>query len=114
VQILEKAGSARNGAKFRRLYYSGDISGHTSHSEADLALCSMLAFYCGPDPARIDELFRGSGLFRSKWNRADYRDSTIRLALEGRKEYYSPRQKVIRRQRRHHRHTSLSFSMEVC
>jgi primase-polymerase (primpol)-like protein len=112
LQILEKAGSARNGAKFHRLY-SGDISGHNSHSEADLALCSMLAFYCGPDPARIDELFRGSGLFRSKWNRPDYRDATIRLALEGRREYYRPRGKGIRRQRRY-RPTSISFSMEVC
>lgn len=110
VQILEKAGAARNGAKFHRLY-SGDISGHNSHSEADLALCSMLAFYCGPDPARIDELFRGSGLFRAKWCGPDYRDSTTRLALEGRTEFYRPRE-AVRRQRRH-RHSSIPFCMEV-
>jgi primase-polymerase (primpol)-like protein len=94
LAIIEKAGSARNGAKFNRLY-SGDSDGHNSHSEADLALCSMLAFYCGPDPARIDELFRGSGLFRAKWNRADYRDSTIQRALMGRTEYYRPRHRPV-------------------
>ena len=98
LAIIEKAGRAKNGAKFRRLY-SGDTSGHGSHSEADAALCSMLAFYCGPDPARIDELFRGRGLFRAKWNRLDYRDRTIALALEGRTEFYPPR-RAVRCQRR--------------
>src|SRR5262249_31648739 len=72
LEILELAGRAKNGAKFRALYHGGDISGYRSHSEADLALCGQLAFYCGRDPARIDELFRGSALFRGKWNRADY------------------------------------------
>jgi primase-polymerase (primpol)-like protein len=110
LDIIEKASTARNGAKFRRLY-SGDISGHNSHSEADAALCSMLAFYCGPDPARIDELFRGSGLFRAKWNRPDYRDRTIALALSGRTEYYRPR-RVFRRQRCHG-HSSIAFTLEV-
>lgn len=111
LDIIEKAGAARNGAKFRALW-SGDLSAHNSHSEADAALCSLLAFYCGPDPARIDELFRGSGLMRAKWNRADYRDRTIALALEGRTEFYRPR-RAIRRQRRH-THSSISFTMEVC
>jgi primase-polymerase (primpol)-like protein len=110
LQIIEKAGLARNGAKFKQLY-SGDIGGHRSHSEADLALCSMLAFYCGPDQSRIDELFRGSGLFRGKWSRADYRDRTIALALEGRTEFYRPRLKA--RQLRGRQHTSISFSMEI-
>jgi primase-polymerase (primpol)-like protein len=110
LAIIEKAGTARNGAKFRRLY-SGDISGHNSHSEADAALCSMLAFYVGPDPARIDELFRGSGLMRAKWDRLDYKNRTIALALEGRTEFYTSRRK-IRRQRRQ-AHFSISFTLEV-
>jgi primase-polymerase (primpol)-like protein len=110
LAIIEKASGARNGAKFRRLY-GGDISGHNSHSEADLALCSMLAFYTGPDSARIDELFRGSGLFRAKWGRPDYRDRTVALALSGRTEYFRPR-RAVRRQRRS-KHSSISFSMEV-
>ena len=51
---------AKNGAKFRRLY-AGDTGGYASHSEADAGLCSMLAFYTGPDRARLDELFREAG-----------------------------------------------------
>jgi primase-polymerase (primpol)-like protein len=111
LDIIEKASAARNGAKFRALYHSGDTSGYRSHSEADLALCSMLAFYAGRDSARIDELFRGSGLFRGKWNRADYRDRTISLALEGRTEFYSPSHPI--RLRHRHGHDSITFSLEV-
>jgi primase-polymerase (primpol)-like protein len=111
LDIIEKAGAARNGDKFRALYRGGDISGHRSHSEADLALCGMLAFYCGRDPSRIDELFRGSALFRGKWNRADYRDRTISRALEGRTEFYQPRREIGRRRR--HAHDTIAFTVEV-
>jgi primase-polymerase (primpol)-like protein len=91
LEIIDRACRMRGGAgnKFRRLW-SGDISDYRSHSEADLALCGYLAFFVGPDPARIDELFRGSGLHRGKWNRADYRDATIAQALEGRTDFYCP------------------------
>jgi primase-polymerase (primpol)-like protein len=92
LEIIERAARMRKGRgeKFRRLW-SGDTGGYRSHSEADLALCGYLAFLCGPDLTRIDELFRGSGLYRPKWERPDYRDSTISLAVQGRTEYYQPR-----------------------
>jgi putative DNA primase/helicase len=90
-QLLELAMNATNGEKFRRLW-SGDTSEYATQdnagrSEADLALCSILAFWCGPDPERIDSLFRRSGLYRPKWERADYRASTIAAALD-RSEFY--------------------------
>ena len=50
----------------------------------------MLAFWTGPDPARIDRLFRHSGLMREKWERQDYRDRTITKALADTTEFYSP------------------------
>jgi putative DNA primase/helicase len=78
--ILARALAARNGTRFARLW-SGDISGYVSHSEADLALCTLLAFWTGGDPERIDALFRRSGLYRPKWERHDYRDRTVSLAL---------------------------------
>jgi uncharacterized protein DUF3987/primase/DNA polymerase family protein len=86
-EIIEKATQADNGEKVRRLW-NGDKSDYPSSSEADQALCSLLAFWTGPDPHRIDSLFRQSGLYRKKWDRADYRDRTIRKALEGRTEFY--------------------------
>jgi len=87
-EIIEKARTANNGEKFRRLW-SGDTSGYSSASEADAALCSHLAFWTGPDPQRIDNLFRQSGLCREKWTkREDYRRKTIERALRDRTEFY--------------------------
>jgi primase-polymerase (primpol)-like protein len=83
--LLEKMFMARNGAMVQRLW-AGDTSGYSSHSECDLALCSHLAFWTGGDAARIDALFRQSGLYREqKWNRQDYRERTIAKALEQRR-----------------------------
>jgi hypothetical protein len=86
-EVVQRALCASNGEKFARLW-SGDASGHGSHSEADLALCGMLAFWTGSDAARIDTLFRRSGLYREKWERKDYRDRTITEALSGKTEFY--------------------------
>ena len=86
-EVVRKALSAANGERFSRLW-SGDTSGYDSHSEADLALCGMLAFWTGGDAARIDTLFRQSGLYRKKWERKDYRDGTITEALSGKTEFY--------------------------
>jgi hypothetical protein len=91
LELVEKAKKAKNGAKFTALW-NGDTSGYSSASEADLALCSYLAFWCGPNSSdRIDALFRQSGLFRSKWNRPDYREQTLQRALDGRTDFYEPR-----------------------
>ena len=67
AELIERARRAANGAKFERLW-AGDRSGYDSQSEADLALCMILAFWTGRDAARIDALFRQSGLFRDKWD----------------------------------------------
>jgi hypothetical protein len=53
--------------KFRALWY-GDHSAYPSQSEADLAFCNLARIYCGRNPARIDRLFRRSGLMREKWD----------------------------------------------
>jgi primase-polymerase (primpol)-like protein len=71
--LLEKAHHAENGEKFARLW-RGDIAGYESNSEADMALCCLLAFWTGRDSQRVDELFRCSGLLRSKWDRVHYAD----------------------------------------
>jgi primase-polymerase (primpol)-like protein len=90
AEVVRRASEAKQGSKFRALW-EGSAHGFASNSEADLALVNYLAFWCGPDPDRIDALFRQSGLFRSKWNRQDYRERTIRKALAGRTEFYEPR-----------------------
>src|SRR5829696_5541347 len=86
-EVLEKALAASNGARFSRLW-NGDTEEYSSHSEADLALCGMLAFWTGGDASRIDSLFRQSGLYREKWERKDYRNRTITEALSGKTDFY--------------------------
>ena len=64
--VVDKAQSAANGVKFTRLW-GGDIEGYGSQSEADLALCGILAFWTR-NVDQIDRLFRQSGLYRGKWD----------------------------------------------
>ena len=91
-EIIRKAGRAKNGAKFRRLW-EGDTKGYVSPSEADLALCGILAFYAQGDADRVADLFARSELGkRDKWRRGKtYRDRTIREAVKGLTEFYGPR-----------------------
>lgn len=72
----------KNGQKFRKLYADGDISGYGSQSEADCALCAMIAFRTGTDPEMIDRVFRSSALYREKWDRDDYREATIAAGID--------------------------------
>lgn len=91
--VIAKASNAQNGAKFTQLW-NGNISEYPSHSEADAALCSLLAFWCGGDKEQMDRLFRQSGLMRDKWD--DYRGAdtygnmTILKAISNATVFYKP------------------------
>ena len=95
-RLLELARNAANGAKFARLW-DGNTTGYGSQSEADLALCAMLAFWTGGDDKRVDDLFRQSRLYRrGKWNERHEHDGrtygkmTVDKALKGLSAYYTP------------------------
>ena len=92
-ELLEKARDADNGDTFDALW-RGNTSGYPSHSEADMALCNLLAFWTGGDRQRMDQLFRESGLMRDKWDEdrgADtYGERTIEAALDATTDYYDP------------------------
>jgi len=83
-ELINKAMSAKNGHIFRALW-NGDISGYPSQSEADLALCNLLAYWTNGNAYRMDALFRQSALYRPKWDErhgADtYGKMTIKKAL---------------------------------
>lgn len=69
--------------KFQKLYFYGDTSEYNQDtSSADMALCNILAFYCGEDFELIDKLFCESKLYRQKWDRSDYKHNTIIKAIE--------------------------------
>lgn len=91
--LVARAGAARNGEKFRGLW-AGDTSMNSGdESAADLALCSILAFWAGPDADRIDRLFRRSGLYRDKWDARrgarTYGQMTVERAVEGCREFHN-------------------------
>lgn len=89
--VLDLLGKARNRDKFQSLW-GGDISAYPSHSEADIALCSLIAFYT-QDEKQIDRIFRASGLYREeKWDRNgdSYSSRTIQNALSALTETYTP------------------------
>ncbi|CAI3337147.1 nucleoside triphosphatase [Enterococcus cecorum] len=81
TSVIQKASTAKNADKFNALW-SGELSQCASHSEADLALCSILAFYCGGDTSQMDRLFRQSGLYRDKWDEIHGSDTYGNLTIE--------------------------------
>ncbi len=93
--VLEKARAASNGEKFNRLW-SGSTVGYDSHSEADIALCCLLAFWTGGNHNQMDQLFRQSGLARAKWDDVHYGDGatygerTLERSIEHTSAYYEP------------------------
>ena len=80
-EILKHASDnkGRSAAEFRELY-SGGLAGQPSQSEADLRLCSILAYWSNRDSAAILRLIRQSGAMRKKWERKDYAERTISKA----------------------------------
>jgi primase-polymerase (primpol)-like protein len=94
-ELIERAKNAANGEKFSRLW-RGSTTGYESNSEADMALCSLLAFWTGGDAAQVDRLFRDSGLMREKWDErhfadgSTYGEKTIERAISSTSEFYEP------------------------
>ena len=88
-EVLQRAFNSRNGDRIRALY-GGDTNAHSgkdrSHSAADLALCSELAYWTNGDAAQIDRIFRRSALWRDKWDEKrgakTYGEATISAALK--------------------------------
>jgi putative DNA primase/helicase len=95
ADLIEKAKFAENGKKFSRLW-EGNSSNYRSSSEADLALCKMLAFWTACNSIDIDRLFRQSGLYRAKWDKthsaegSTYGQVTIQKAIETTTKTYVP------------------------
>ena len=91
--VVRRVSNAANGEKFMRLW-SGDISGYDSSSNADLALCEILAFWCNRDPEQIERLFRQSALMRPKWDSrrgsSTYGRMTVEQAIRECKNVWKP------------------------
>ena len=97
--LIERILSSKSRGKFQQLYEKGDLTqNNDDHSSADLALCSMLAFWTGKNAEQIDRIFRTSALMREKWDvihvRGEtYGNATIEKAIESTQETYRMQKK---------------------
>ncbi len=86
-------------AKAERLY-KGDFSEYNSQSEADMAFCSILAFWCGGDTSLMDSIYRNSGLMRDKWDRktsgSTYGKILMEKCVSSCTEFYNPKKNGFR------------------
>lgn len=92
--IIERALKSKNGDLFNDLMNGSWGNRYDSQSEADIALCNILAFWTGKDSNEIDRIFRRSGLFRDKWNerrpQGTYGSMTIDEAIAKCEGVYTP------------------------
>ena len=95
AEIIRLASTSKQQTLFNALWAGRWEDLYPSHSEADLALCNILAFWTGRDEAVMDRLFRQSGLHRDKWNQkmsnGTYGASTVRKAAMNCNAVYEPR-----------------------
>ncbi len=76
--VVEKARVAKNGDKFKRLYAGEDLQ--NNHSNSDMSLMNILAYWCNGDKEQMLRIFATSGLFRPNKS-ADYYEHTAIKAL---------------------------------
>ena len=88
-ELLLRMFRSKHGTEIEKLY-KGDWSKYATASEGDLALVSHLMFWTQRDVERVDRMFRQSGLMRRKWDREDYRERTLDVALKASVASYSP------------------------
>ena len=76
--VVEKASEAKNRDKFKRLYAGEDLQ--NNHSNSDMSLMNILAYWCNGDKEQMLRIFATSGLFRPNKS-ADYYEHTAIKAL---------------------------------
>ena len=87
--VVEKASNAKNGDKFKRLYAGEDLQ--DNHSNSDMSLMNLLAYWCNGDKEQMLRIFATSGLFRPNKS-PDYYECTAIKALRSMpvKSTYTP------------------------
>lgn len=103
IAIMDKA---KNGYKFRKLYYDGDctfLKGDTSNSGGRITLANMLAWYTN-DPAQIFRIIQNSALiqepeYQKKWARIGMQECQDAITKHP-KGYKPPREKTTHPQGR--------------
>ncbi len=88
AEVLRLLENARNGREFATIY--AGLGDYPSGSERDLSLANRIAFY-SQDEDQVERIMRGSGCVREKWDKhRSYLRVTIRKAISGLSNTYSP------------------------
>ncbi|WP_283679932.1 phage/plasmid primase, P4 family [Lentilactobacillus sp. Marseille-Q4993] len=96
-EIIKAAANSKSGERFIRLY-RGEWSGlYESQSEADIAFANDLAFWTAKDFAKMDDIFRSSGLMRNKYDekhgKTTYGVGILNKAIADTTHTYQPKDK---------------------
>lgn len=90
AELWEVLFRSKNGAIHEGLW-RGNLDAHNGdHSDCDQYLCNGLAWVTGRDIARMDAMFRQSGLMRPKWEQKAYRERTLSNAANSAQTVYDP------------------------
>ena len=82
LTIYNRAANAANSEKFLDLWNGNWQKHHGSQSEADLALCNLIAFYT-KNKDQLRRIFSQSGLFRAKKSmRPSYIEPTLQMSYD--------------------------------
>ncbi|MCD7825515.1 MAG: phage/plasmid primase, P4 family [Clostridiaceae bacterium] len=93
-EVIHRITNSAQAEKFTKLY-EGDWQGrYGSQSDADMALLSILSFWCGCDAEQMDRIYRSSALIRKKWDRkqsgSTYGALTIQKVIDHCTAIYDP------------------------
>lgn len=93
-ELIDKALNAKNGYLFKSRMDGSWSTNYNSQSEADLAICNILAFWTGKNEQMMDNIIRKSSIYRDKWDEhrgpLTYGQITIRRAINDTTEVYTP------------------------
>lgn len=96
-EIIRIASQSKNGTRFKFFLDGGWEQFYDSQSEADMAFANDLAFWTARDFRKMDSIFRGSSLYREKWERkqnsSTYGAETLNKAIADCSNVFSPRER---------------------
>ncbi len=94
-ELLSLMFRSAGGDKLKALWEGNWANYFPDQSRADQSFANALAFYTRRDAARMDRLFRSSGLMRDKWDRScgesTYGGVTIAEAIAACNDVYTPK-----------------------
>jgi putative DNA primase/helicase len=93
-EILRRVAAGNQSEKFLRLW-AGDSSGYPSGSEADFALCGILAYWTGGDTDRVERLFARSALGKLPRLKAGEARRTSKHACVTATKFWTPDRLVV-------------------